>query len=1046
MNDLAEWLDANNLAEYTDVFYSQHVGIEDVPQLTESDLREMGLRLGDRKRFLRAAKSLQESRLTPAHRLVTVVFVDQVSSTLRSEALDSESVADLNRQFVQKTKEALEAHSAVVPPQAHSDELVAYFGAYSARERDAERAVVAALAVHRALRNIQCDPPMQARIAVASGSSLVAPLRDDDPTSINAVRVPNLAARVVKLAEPGDTVVTGETRHLAPRFHFTGKGHHTFKGIADEQTVWRVERHGTLASDIRPRADEHLSFIGRAGELAALANYWASSRAGGLASVLVLGEPGIGKSRLIREFASRCRSTIRHRMLLRCSPHYAQSALRPIIEYLENVLRIGPSANHSQRDAKILRRLRHTFGAEDLLVTSLAALLGVPIPRGHELLKMEARQRQQLLFRQLVDLLKVTTSGESTLVIIEDMHWADPTTRAFVRFAKRKLHDQPILVLSSAREHDPDAVSDTEVMTLAALGSGESDALIHSIDGAGRLDAQTIHAIRNGSDGIPLFLEESTSAHLRRRPNTRGSLPARLNELLGARLELLGAARKAAQVASVIGRTFTLDLLRQVYHTDPDDSSAHLSLLSDSSLFVSAGLERTRLSFRHALLRDCAYESLLDSERRSIHGDVADACAADPGYPSELIAQHLIQAGRPHEATPHLQKAARLATQNGAFREALHHIDTALALSDSPTDRQTLLLAKLPPLLGNDSYSSPRLSKVLDEAIELSTETGLLDRIFPFLAGRWIFTQAIGAHEQARAYALEFVDLATQLDSQQAITAAHINAAWSEFNLGAFEHAASHLDSAQITRQSAPHGDVGFAYGTDAMIGREACRVQTSWCLGEFGEAKRASRAALVRRAAVGDAQSVFIATQYGGAMAFTLLREWDLVLKYALEMVEMVDIAGSVSTGRFYSALATIHIRRSIEWLADAAAAEQDISSMGFQYLMPFWKASMAEACALYGDPAQGNEYLEDSFAITAKTDERWFGPEQHRVAALCAEHPTERNAALARSLALSRQQRNVGFGLRAADTVESLPVSEVSADLKSAAKELRGNYARGL
>lgn len=380
--------------------------------------------------------------------------------------------------------------------------------------------------------------------------------------------------------------------------------------------------------------------------------------------------------------------------------------------------------------------------------------------------------------------------------------------------------------------------------------------------------------------------------------------------------------------------------------------------------------------------------------------------------------------------------------------------------------RQELLLRMLPALLGSVSYGSRRVQHTMDEAIALSLELGVDSRIFPFFYGRWINTQAVGRHAEALAHSEEFIQLAQLHGDAGATTAAHINAAWSAFNLAQFPRARQLLTKADaVAKKIRKHG-VGFAYAADAIVGLESCRVQTLWWLGAITQCREASARAIARSEEIKNSQSIFLASQYAGSMTHAPLREWQIAGDYGRAMIAMNKIAGARATGQFYSSLADMHLGQTTEHVDVALAAEREISGMGFKYLMPFWSTCIAEVVLLYGnEPGIVDELLRKAEAIVDKTQERWFWVEHMRLRALQSIHADKRPDAAAETFheacELARQQRNASFGLRAAATAfEALPETrfrqhleyftslfaenETSADVAYARQQLSNNANR--
>jgi class 3 adenylate cyclase len=1034
MSDLRDWLAQYGSKDWNQKLDDIPLDFADFDDLSDEELARHGVSEPVIEYLRRSVRQLRASKqlLTrPQHRQVTVLFVDLVGSTALGQRLGDELAIPLKNTFRRISRRAVEEFGGNVM-YSHHDELVACFGFPIARERDAERAVRAALKINKSLLQARASERLQVRVGVSTARSIVGAVDPDSPEMINAGMVVSHAARLSETADPGQIRISETTHALTGDVAVaTYCGEQHLNGFTTAQGSWSVISLAREASSIPLQTVTPM--VGREAEMARLTERWEHCRTASQMQVFcILGDAGIGKSRLMQELRYQL-PMAQSASLFVCSPYHTHSALYPISQQLAWTLGLSEESTDEERCSAVDGLLSAIDTRIEHASAQLCLLLGSSIATEHPINKVPADLRKKQLFELLRDIVFYQVAEAPLLAIIEDVQWIDPTTLQLIRYLNEQASDRRYMVLLTARTGLvlPDFVAEDNAIELTPLSPTSCSQLVRAVDTSTALPDPVIASIVEQCDGVPMFVEEVTRAHLTTGLSAEDqTMTPRLNDLLIANLDSVGEARSTAQLASVIGKRFSIAVLEAVSSLPNELLHKHVTTLRDKGLFLERLEPDHTLSFRHSLLRDCAYETLLAGEKVACHGLVADALIAAGNTPDEILARHLREAGRQQDSIIRWQEAAHTATRNGAYLEATAHLEAALAMlpaNPDPTDkasrrtRQELLLRMLPALLGSVSYGSRRVQQTMDDAISLSHEIGVDSRIFPFFYGRWINTQAVGKHKAALAYSEEFIKLAQLHGDAGATTASHINAAWSAFNLAQLTRAKDLLEQAEQASCSIRRHGVGFAYAADGIIGLESCRVQTLWCLGDIDGCRQASARALSRSQKVTNGQSIFLATQYAGAMTHALLREWDTVLRYGREMMNMEKIAGAAATGQFYSALAEMHIEKNNLQFDAARNAEQTISRMGFKYLMPFWQTCLAEAALEFGDDVTlARELLDSAEQIVDETGERWFWVEHMRLRALTKLRGEQSTAdacdLFQQACQLAVEQQSYSFGLRSA------------------------------
>ena len=718
MQTIEDWLGQLGLGKYIEAFVQNDVDLRALPHITEADLQALGVSLGHRKiilaaingfaqpnldRFPLASLSVEESEHqitevsqepTADRRLLSVLFCDLVGSTALSAQLDPEDMHDLTRRYQDSVAGAITRFGGYVAKYL-GDGVLAYFGWPMAYEDHAERSIRAGLQALAAVEAFQSPDGQQlkARIGIASGHVVVGDIAGSSANERASIAgdTPNLAARLQGAAAPGQIVVADSTRRLAGQsFEIESLGSQELKGFKSRIALFAVRGEREVESRFDAAHSSVLSkFVGRTSEIGMLLERWELVKGGQGQAVFVSGEAGIGKSRLVDALEERLHEDQHELIRLQCSPYHATSAFYPIIQRLSRFAGFSAADDQTIRAEKFSSILER-YGENPSDVGSIyAELLSLDVGDEYKPLDLSAQQRKELIVRTLANRLLLAAKVAPVLFVVEDAHWIDPSTSEVLKEVVSRMHGAAVLVVVT---HRPEWTADwaiglAQVTTLAIgrLTRQQIRELIESM--VDNVPVQLADRIAERTDGVPLFVEELTRSILEsgKAASLNVEIPDSLQGSLMARLDrLTAAAKEVAQVASVIGREFDRGLLSKVAGLDDRALDGALHQLMSTQLVVVGGVVRDALIFRHALIQDTAYQSLLSRRRRYYHEAIAKALL--DAYPDlvvtqpELIAQHYVKAQKIELAFPYWMKAGERALGRSANYEAVDHFQNALAI------------------------------------------------------------------------------------------------------------------------------------------------------------------------------------------------------------------------------------------------------------------------------------------------------------------------------------------------------------------------------
>ncbi len=680
------------------------------------------------------------------------------------------------------------------------DGVLSYFGYPEAAEDEAERAVRAALELVEATDALESEPgePLQARVGMATGLVVIGDIVGEGVSEERAVsgETPNIASRLEILAAPGEVVISHGTRSLiGGLFDVEDLGPQELAGVSGSVLAWKVTGERQVTSRFEARHAGSLTpFVGRNEDLYVLERRWAYAKEGEGQVVVISGEPGIGKSRLIQEVRERIANDRPTRVRYQCSPHHTSSAFYPFIAQLTFAARIAAVESSETKLDKLEALLGQATDGVAQVTPLFADLLAIPTNDRYPQLNYTPQRQKEETLAALLDQLAGLAAQQPVLMVFEDAHWIDPTSQELLDLIVERVRELPVLVLITFRpEYTPPWVGQAQVtaLTLNRLGRRQSAAMVANVAGAGALPQAVREEVAARTEGVPLFVEELTKAVLEAGPCAPDSttvsalqVPATLQDSLMARLDRLGPAKEVAQLGAVIGRNFDFALLAAVADTGEEDlRSATEALVHAEPVLQHGTPPKARYTFKHALVQDAAYESLLRARRRESHARVAqvlnDRFPETAGSQPELLAHHFTEAGLSEQAVGFWQIAGEQAAARSANEEALNHAQRGLALvdaigSDDARMRTELALQVIlsNALLARRGFGAPETGEAFERAYALCQRVEDAERVFPILVGLHAYHDVSAEHRMSREIGKKAYELAQKSDDRASMITA----------------------------------------------------------------------------------------------------------------------------------------------------------------------------------------------------------------------------------------------------------------------------------
>jgi class 3 adenylate cyclase/predicted ATPase len=1073
--DITGWLRSLGLEKYEAAFRENEINERVLPSLTAEDLKELGVTaLGHRRILLDAIAALsKDTRVrTPAvaaaptrprvptltaaplagavgeRRHVTVMFCDLVGSTSMSAELDAEDWRDLVSTYLDAASAAVTALGGHVAKKL-GDGLMALFGYPTAHENDTERAARAALSIQLALGEVNRKnagsgkPPLNARIGIETGTVVFDAAGEIYGDS------PNLAARVQALAEPGMVLVTAQVqRQIVGLFAAEERGSHKIKGVPEPVTLFRLVR---ASGGGRRTSQRHLTpLIGREEEVAMLMRRWDRAQQGDGQLVLIVGEPGLGKSRLIEEFHAKLRDTPHTWVEWSCSQLLQNTPLHPISEW--GAQRFGGNeVPAEQRLADLEDSLTQVKLAPDENVPVLAPLLDIPLSKERiSILPPEESRHRQLA--ALTNWVIAGARSQSVVLAVEDLQWADPTTLDLLRGIAERGALAPLLVLMTARpEFRPPwgARSHHSTISLVPLDRHQVRRMVEELAARHAFAKEVIEGVTARTGGVPLFIEEVTRLLLERGEQGGSQvIPPTLQQSLTARLDRLGPAREVAQIGAVIGRDFSYGLLREVAGMEDAVLQMSLERLADADILLVQGLPpESDYRFKHALIQDAAYENLLKSRRHVLHRRVAEALrdkfAASAATEPELLAHHFTQAGLIETAVEWWGKAGQKSLDRSAMPEAAEQLTRAInqvaTLRATPTMRREeirLQVSLITPLIHVKGYAAAETKAAVERARVLIEQAEALGEppedpllLFSVLYGFWGANYVAFNGAALREHATQFLSLADKQRTASALLVAHRLMATTLLATGKISQSIAHYDQAITRYDAAEHRQLTGRFGQDAKVSTSCYRALAMWVLG-YPEVALADVDHVLKHAReISHAASLMFSLNIT-SLTFILCGNYAAAKAQSDEVIALAEQKGAMfwrAWGLLNRGWVLTLTGKTPDAVHTITSGITDFRSTGATLNVLFYLSCLSRAYAELGQIDEAWRCIGEAMTAVETTKEKWCEAEIYRIAGEISllsskPDPTKADAYFERALEVARAQQAKSWELRAAMSLARL------------------------
>ena len=1082
MQQIADWLKKLGMSEYAERFAENRIDFSILPDLSDQDLKDLGIVLGDRRKMLRAIANLEATeKSTPAvtvaapasaapvelhdtaeRRQVTVMFSDLVGSTALSGRMDPEDLREVISAYQKCVAETVGRFGGFVAKYM-GDGVLIYFGYPQAHEDDAERAVRAGLELVASVSDLKTRVPLQTRVGIATGLVVVGDLIGPGASEQRAIvgETPNLAARLQGVAEPNSVAIAEGTRKLVGNlFELQDLGAQDLKGIAGPVGAWVALRPSSVESRFEAlHASGLTELVGREEELELLQRRWTRAKTGEGQIVLLSGEPGIGKSRLSAALLERIASEPHTRLRYFCSPQRTDSALFPVISQMERAARFAHNDTVQVKLDKLDALLTQSSGPHQDAAL-LSETLSLPNDGRYPALELTPQQRRQKTLEALHAEVEAFARKNPVLMIFEDVHWADPTSLELFDRGVNRIVNLPVLQLITFRpEFEPPWIGQSHVtaLTLNRLTRGEIEAMIDRVAGNKLLPADIRQDIIERTDGIPLFVEEMTKAVLEAVgegaamqmaaavPSPPVAVPASLHASLMARLDRLGGpAKEVAQIGAAIGREFSHALLAAVMRKPEMELQSAVDRLVIAGLLFRQGVPpHATYLFKHALVQDAAYGTLLREPRRALHAHIAETLerqfADIAEHQPEVLAHHCTEAGLIEKAAGLWGKAGRRSLERSALIEAVEQLTRALAqittLPATPALRREqieLQIALLHTFGHVKGFAAPETKAAVAQAGFLIEQAEALGeapvRSFSVLFGFWIANYVAFNGDVIRDLATQFMALA---EGQAAIAPrmiGHRLVGTSLLSTGTIAQGRAHFDQGISLYDRTQHRPLATKFGQDVRVAMLSDRAKALWMLGYPEAALADVDQALSDAREIGHAATLLFALSHS-SNTHSLCGNHTAAMAEAKELVTLANEKGA----EFWK-IAGMVMRGFLVTLTDAAAAVQMIApaitayrSTGSTVSIPMVLPLLAQSYAQLGRLHDAWRCIDEAMVAIKTTKETLYEAEANRIAGEIALMLPEPDAAKAegyfeRALEVARQQQAKSWELRAAMSMARL------------------------
>jgi class 3 adenylate cyclase/predicted ATPase len=994
------------------------------------------------------------------------MFCDLVDSTKLSSQFDPEDYREVVREYQRLCTEVIQRFDGHVA-QLLGDGLLVYFGYPQAHEEDAQRAIHTGLGIVAAIKilNTRLEQDKGVRLAVRlgihTGLVVVGEMGAEGRQEQLALgETPNIAARIQGLAAPDSVVISDATYRLVHGyFEFQELGEHTLRGVAQPIAVYRVLGETGTQSPIDIAATRGLTpLVGRESEVTLLLERWQQAKDGQGQVILLSGEAGIGKSRLVRVLREHVANEPHVRWECRSSPYYQNTALYPITDLLQRILHWQQDDTLEERLGKLEQALSQFRLPMAETVPLFATLLSVSIPDGrYQPLTFSPQRQRQKTLESIVAILLELAEQQPVLFILEDLHWTDPTTLEFLGLLVEQVPATAIYTLLTCRPHFQPAWHHRSYLTeitVNRLSRHQIEHMATRVAGGKSLPGDVLYQLVDKTDGVPLYVEEMTKALLEsghlKEVNEHYELtamlpalaiPATLQDSLMARLDRLMTAKVIAQLGATIGRQFGFELLQAVAQLDEPTLQRELGRLVEAELLYQRGLPpHATYIFKHALIQDTAHESLLHSTRQGYHRRIAEVL--EERFPEtaetqpELLAHHFTEAGLTEQSVPYWYKAGQRASERSAHVEAISHLRTGLALlqllPETPerTQREVDMLMVLgTSLFAIKGYGASEVEQTYTRARQLCQALDEPHQLFPVLGGLWGYALVHGELQTAHALGEQLVTLAQHTQDPIMLLVAHHAMGSTLSQLGMLTAAHTHLAQGIALDNAQHHRASVLLYGEDTGVVCRCHAVDTLWLLGYPDQALARSQEAVMLAQQM--AHPLSLAYALGMAALFhQFRREVRAVQEHAEATISLAMEQGFPFWRAIGSSLhgwTLAQQGQAQEGIAQITQGLRAFQATGAEITRWYYLALLAEAHSLIGQPEVGLTALGEALTLVDTTGARLYEAELYRLKGelllqQSADNQLEAETCFHRAISIAQNQSAKSWELRTATSLARL------------------------
>jgi class 3 adenylate cyclase/tetratricopeptide (TPR) repeat protein len=1058
------------LEKYASAFAAAEIDFETLPELEEGDLVELGLPLGPRRKLWGAIKRLgavptalvdtPKDTDHPAlemsapsaspdaeRRHLTVMFIDLVGSTEMATRIDAEDMRSVITSYQNTVAGVVSRYEGFVA-KFMGDGVLCYFGWPRANEDDAERAVRAGLSIIDNVRKTSAPDgtPLATRVGIATGVVIVGDLIGSGATQEAAVvgETPNLAARLQGAAQPNQLVLPKDTgRLLGSTFELKSIGAQNLKGIGAPVEAFVVEGETSVESRFAARQSGALTpIVGRDREIELMLERWALAKSGQGQMVLVSGEAGIGKSRITRAVIDEVAKDDQTRITYQCSPYHADSAFYPVIQQMFFAAGILPPDSPDAR----LDKLEALLGTDPEMLKLVAPLLGLDGTARYGALDLTPAQQRAQTMQALTSLLVKQAEQSPVLLVYEDLHWIDPTSLELLEILLDAIADQPIMILATARPIFEYGFGGHPIVTrfaLNRLGKEQIGGIVSKLTAGKAMPDEIMEIIANRTDGVPLFVEELTKTILEsgalkedgdqlvlNGPLSTIAIPATLHDSLMARLDRLQPIKEVAQTASCIGREFSHRLLAKIAHLPEAELGTALDGLINAELIYRRGLppEATYL-FKHALVRDAAYESQLKEKRRAIHARILTVMDADPDIAPEVLAVHAEAARLTDRAIDLWEAASKIAIARPAFDEAISQLRQAIDLIRPKVDTREIAAIERAlslqiqlgmTLLVRRGYGASETIAAFEHALTLADIVGDTPMRYSVLYGLWIGKAIRGEFEEAWQQAEALVETAAGSSEIVPLVVANRVAAATRLFMGDLAGAGQHLNIALKHYDPAAHGGLANRFGQDVGVSINTFAATHSLLIGETRQAWKYSDEADRIARSTGHIQTICYMLVIRALFALDA-EDYALVERCVTEVIPISHEHNLPVWYRFADAIREILAARSGDRVCVQRYLKADaaIVALNTRMFVPQIRIGMARSALALGLRREATELAAMARDMINETSETYALSDLHRLfgaIAMAGDDTETAKKHLVTALDVARQQGAKLWELRAA------------------------------